>query len=434
MIKKIKVEELKAGMFVHGLAKVENGKDKAFMNTVQIHEPGQIKGLVAEGYRYAFVDETDIAAALKRERAKELAKGLNGFEPSSKEKTERIDSWELPTSTSTDSVKAVAIEPVVKNDELEHHLEDSATFDNEVVRAREIKEKAGEVLKDLLDDVRSGKGMQTDKAKKVVEGVVDSVLRNQDAMLSLVRLKEYDDYTFGHSVNVSIISTAFGRHIGLDRRRLLVLGFGSILHDVGKMLVPDKILNKPSVLTEEEFMIMKSHPVLGSDLLKEEVGIPREVVNIARHHHERFNGSGYPDGLAGNNIETFARMVAIADVYDAMTTKRVYGDTPNPGEAVKRLFSWKGTHFDPHLVDTFVGCLGIYPIGSFVRLNTGQVALVKRANRVSLLQPLVVVLYDKNGMKYPKVFDLDLAKSRDKNIVATVSSSEFKINVDEYIG
>ncbi|MEE8574975.1 MAG: HD-GYP domain-containing protein, partial [Thermodesulfobacteriota bacterium] len=209
---------------------------------------------------------------------------------------------------------------------------------------------------------------------------------------------------------------ALGRHMGYDREKLFDLGLSAILYDIGKMWVPESILNKSEMLIEEEQREMRKHVIYGADILSDVEDLCEEAILVAEEHHERFDGNGYPRGRTGENLHIYSRIVSIADAYDAMTTVKAYGSSLPPSEALKKLFGLKKICFDSDLVERFVKCIGLYPVGSYVKLNSGEVAEIKVANREDLLRPIVTVLFDKNSKKCTKSFDIDLSVETAKNI------------------
>ena len=263
----------------------------------------------------------------------------------------------------------------------------------EAVAARRILGEAQGVVKDMMQDIRLGKQVDPATALPVVDEINESVLRNSGALLSLGRIKQADTYTFQHCVSVCALMVSFAHALGLDAAQVREAGLGGLLHDVGKMKVPNEILNKPGRLTEEEFTIMKSHASLSRELLLGTPGISETVIRIASEHHEKLGGCGYPMGLSGDQISQAGRMAAIVDVYDALTSNRVYHKGMEPSEALKKLLEWSGDHLDGDLVQLFIRALGIYPVGSLVRLSNGKLAVVVE-QQDDLLKPVVRVIYD----------------------------------------
>jgi len=246
----------------------------------------------------------------------------------------------------------------------------------EIDRARLLHKEAGKLVRGLMNDVRLGRQIDLEKIDPLVENMVDSIFRNQDAMLPLIRLKDHDDYTFQHSVSVCALLVAFARGLGLERETIKQVAIGGLLHDVGKARVPDEILNKPAKLTDAEFAKMKSHVVQSIVILQNTPGISQLALEVAGQHHERFDGSGYPNALKGEEISYFGRMGAIVDVYDAITSNRVYHKGMSPTAALGRILEWSAHHFDPQMVRAFIRSIGIYPSGSLVRLASGRLAVV----------------------------------------------------------
>ncbi len=283
----------------------------------------------------------------------------------------------------------------------------------EAAVVRKVMGEAQGVVQDILHDIRLGRQVDPAKAGPVVEKINESVLRNPGAMLSLCRIKEADNYTFQHCVSVCALLVAFANAMGMEAAAVQQAGLGGMLHDVGKMRVPSAILNKPGKLNEEEFAIMKSHAALSRELLEGLPGVSAEVIQIAGEHHEKVGGHGYPLGIAGESISLLGRMAAIVDVYDAITSNRVYHQGMEPSEALKKLLEWGGSHLDPQLVQRFIRVLGIYPVGSLVRLDSGRLAVVVEQQE-DLLTPMVRVVFDsgRNLRLAPKDLDLALGKDR----------------------
>lgn len=270
----------------------------------------------------------------------------------------------------------------------------------EIRRSLEIHDQTKAVIGSILGDVRLGRTIETVKAKKAVESIIDNLMNDQNALLCLTQLKSRDEYTVYHSINVCILSLAFARRLGLQKAELGILGLGALLHDIGKMKTPLEVVNKPGKLTDPEFEIMKSHVRLGKNLLKITPGFPAEALDLVIQHHERHNGKGYPFGLIGNQISLLVGIVSIIDVYDAITTHRVYRGLMAPQEALKWIYQWSLTDFDPHLVERFIKTIGIYPVGSMVEINHSDIGMVMSSNYENALQPNVLLLYNGQKQKY----------------------------------
>jgi putative nucleotidyltransferase with HDIG domain len=281
---------------------------------------------------------------------------------------------------------------------------------DEITRARNLHLEANRVVHSMLQDIRLGKHIQMEQVEPLVEKVVDSIFRNQDALLPLAQLKQHDNYTFQHSVSVCALMVAFAREQRLERPLIKEIAIGALLHDVGKAKVPDEILNKPAKLTEAEFTEMKSHVVQSILILQNTPGISQIALDVAGQHHERFDGSGYPNKLGGDGISKYGRMAAIVDVYDALTSDRVYHKGMAPTAALGRLLEWSKFHFDPDLVKTYIKSVGIYPTGSLVRLESGRLGVVQEQHPDKLTQPKLLLVFHALRKHYLRPERLDLAR------------------------
>lgn len=252
----------------------------------------------------------------------------------------------------------------------------------------------------MLHDVRLGHSVDTKKARALVTQLADQVIKNPNALTWLTYLKERDEYTAMHCINVCILALRFGRELNLDKDSLHKLGMGTLLHDIGKMKVPDEVLNKPARLTKEEFEIIKAHPSDGHAMLVNENDIDQASLHIVLHHHERLDGGGYPDGLSGEEIPLLTRISSIVDVYDAITSDRCYHDGVAPSIALENLFKWASGNFDVSLLEKFIKCLGIYPVGSVVQLSSGEVGVVVSTDEDRRLKPTLLLILDSEGKAY----------------------------------
>jgi putative nucleotidyltransferase with HDIG domain len=289
-------------------------------------------------------------------------------------------------------------------------LKEAIPFEREFEVAKVVQKEAHGVVSDVLHDVRLGKNIEGGKAEKAVNSMIDSIFRNMDALSSLTRIKGYDEYTFVHSVNVCVLSLTLGRHLGLDREEMKSLGVGALLHDAGKMRVPTAILNKVGKLTDEEFAEMKRHTIYSVEVLRKAGDIPEEAVLVALQHHERFGGTGYPNALKGEEISRCAQIAAIADTYDAMTSNRCYSRAMTPCDGIRRIFELAKSDFNPVFAQRFIQCLGIYPLGTVVQLDSSEIGLVVNVNHEKVLRPKVLLLFRDERRKLPEPMEVDLVE------------------------
>lgn len=290
-----------------------------------------------------------------------------------------------------------------------------APLDTERARAAAICGKARRAMVAMFQELRMGRAVDAQTMLPVVDEISQSVLRNSDALIGLVRLKTKNDYTYMHSVAVCALMVALARQLGLAESSVQEAGLAGLLHDIGKMVVPNDILNKPGSLTDDEFRIIKSHPMSGHRILMQGQGVSEGALDVVLHHHEKWDGSGYPHGLASEQISRLARMGAVCDVYDALTSNRPYKEGWCPNKAIRQMAGWKG-HFDPVIFQAFVKSVGIYPVGTLVRLESGRLGVVMQQGRNSLLQPQVKIFFSTKSMTHiaPEVVDLAASHARDK--------------------
>lgn len=298
-----------------------------------------------------------------------------------------------------------------------------ASFEEELERARGLCSLAGEAMASMFSDARMGCAIDTGTALPMVEDIAASVARNPAAFISIVRLKRRDDYTYMHSVAVCALMVALAQQLGWEEARVREAGMGGLMHDLGKALTPLEVLNKPGRLTREEFEIMKRHPEDGWRMLREGGTASDIVCDVALHHHEKYDGTGYPHGLAGEDISVFARMGALCDVYDAVTSVRSYKEPWDPALTMRRMVSWKG-HFDPVLTQAFVKSVGIYPVGSLVRLASQRLAVVVETNAQALLHPRVKVFHSASRHEPLPHVVLDLSRPHGQDRIIGVEDPQ----------
>ncbi|CAN7330276.1 HD-GYP domain-containing protein [Pseudomonas sp. LjRoot71] len=308
----------------------------------------------------------------------------------------------------------------------------AVSMEEEVTRAAKLCARSKEAVISMFTDARMGQALQFEQAGELVEEISDSVLRHPNALISLARLKNADEYTYMHSVAVCALMIALARQLGLNEGQVREAGLAGLLHDIGKMAIPNAVLNKPGKLTDSEFATVRDHPEAGSRMLIESKQVSALVLDVCLHHHEKMDGSGYPHRLEGEQISLYARMGAVCDVYDAITSNRPYKQGWDPAESIRKMAEWKG-HFDPVVFQAFVKTVGIYPVGSLVRLESGRIGVVIEQQAKSLLAPRVKVFFSaKSKTPIPQeVLDLSKLLGRDK-IVSRESAEEWGFrNLDE---
>jgi putative nucleotidyltransferase with HDIG domain len=403
MIKKVKAADLRVGMYIHDL-------------NVPWLEHGFSRN------RFLIQDDSQIAKILELNNSEVLIDTVKGIDEAHSPTLEEAESAlmdkmiDAATSPSSDSAG----------------LNSALTW----IESQRIHSEAVKVVSDVLGDARLGKQANIELAAPVVANITDAVLQNDGTLVSLCRIKNSDTYTFQHSVSISALLVTFCHSLGtFNSNQLMEFGLGGLFHDVGKMKIPTEILNKPGRLTDEEFAIMRSHVIEGVNYLQRGNNFSEAALKIVAEHHERFDGTGYPNGLFGDAISEIGQMTSIVDVYDAITSIRVYHSALEPSDALKRIFEWSGKHFDGTLVQRFIKAIGIYPVGSLIRLESGHLAVVLRQNEKNMLAPLVRIVFDaKTGHRLiPKTMNL-AAPNCQNQIVGYEIPDKWGINPMQFIG
>jgi HD-GYP domain-containing protein (c-di-GMP phosphodiesterase class II) len=383
MLKKINVKHLKLGMYLQEIC--GSWMDHPFWKkSFELTDPKDLKTLTECGIHEVWIDT---------EKGLDVESAVDAL--STEETNQKIN------ANLQQAAQAVA-KPVTR-----------VSVHEEVEQARKIHSKAKEAVTSMFQEARMGKALQLDEIGTLVDDISMSITRNPEAFLSLSRLKNKDNYTYLHSVAVCALMIALGKQMDLDPALTKDLGMAGLLHDVGKMMIPDKVLNKPGRLTDEEFTVVKNHPLQGWEILKGSAGVCSMALDVCLHHHERVDGAGYPDKLSGEALSLFARMGAVCDVYDAITSNRCYKAGWEPAEAIRKMAEWQEGQFDSVVFHAFVKTIGIYPSGTLVKLKSTRLAVVLEQSEKSLLTPVVKVFFSTtaNTPLQPEI--IDLAQSAD---------------------
>lgn len=401
MIRKVAIKDLRPGMEVIQMSSdVWTFMPHLYTEPGMITSKSQILRIQKEGYQHAFVHLLEPGETVEEPMEKRLEKMLE-------------------TRKNTPPSKP------------------RAPFETALPQAEKAYEAAIHHSRRLINDVKMGKNMDYNASVEVVEDIVDSIIQNPNTLLCLSKLADHDEYTFSHSINVATIATIFGEYLGLSHSELTLLGLAGLMHDVGKTAVPNRIINKRSRLTEEEFKTVQKHPRYGSEILEKQGDVPRKVIEAVRDHHEKYNGGGYPQQIPRPQIPAFARIISLADVYDALTSDRSYKDAILPNKALAIMYGMREQDFDPLEVQMFIKCLGIFPSGSLVKLNTGFYGLVYESNPTLPLMPKIKIILDEDLRPIPSEL-VDLAAAQaigdDKlEILECADPSTYKLNLKAFL-
>ena len=304
--------------------------------------------------------------------------------------------------------------------------------EQEMGKAKKLYDEAKTLQVKAFKDIKAGRDIDIAPFRELASGFMDSVFRNQDALACLTQMRQKDAYLLEHSINVSILMGIFAKHLGIDKEIIVELTTGALLHDIGKIKIPDEVLNKPGRFTDDEFKIMKMHSLFSKEIL-EESGLTGVAVDIAGMHHERLDGKGYPFGKKGDEISLYVRMASIVDVYDALTAERVYKAGMEPIKAFKILKDGCPDSFDGELLTKFIQCIGIHPVGTLVRLSSQKVGLVTESNPATPLKPTVKTFYSAKHGRYTEVQDIDLSnKKTSDTLESAVKPKEYNIDLERF--
>lgn len=377
MIKKITSSDLRVGMYIHEMD-CDWLSHPFLKNQFKVGSDTQIEKICESGIHYVYID---------------TEKGID-----------------LPDAPTEEEVRETLQQEMIDLVTAEQPTIIHAQREEEIQRAFAVKGRAQALVRSVMADARLGRAFELEKVDHVVEGITESILRNNGALIGLLTIKNKDDYTFLHSVSVCALLVAFCRTLGLDAETTRQAGLGGLLHDTGKAFVPDAVLNKAGKLTEQEFELIKRHPRDGYEALLKTPEIGPVPLDITLHHHERMDGNGYPDKYLPEQISRLVRMSSIVDVYDAITADRCYHRGIPATDALRKLHEWSSFHFDPKLVQAFIRCVGIYPVGALVKLESGRLGVVLEQNDSNLLQPRLKIVFNSRSNSRVEPYELDLAR------------------------
>ncbi|MCG6200880.1 HD-GYP domain-containing protein [Psychromonas antarctica] len=386
MLKKIKVTQLCKGMYINDLNC--GWLDHPFtLNRFKVDNETAIRRIIAAGVKVVEID---------------TEKGDDVF-------IEELKTQQVPF----ENVLSAALSKKI-------------TAQQELGRARVAYAEAGQFITEMMANVKMGQHVELEKVTPVINKMSVSILRNPNALLGLSRIRLMDKYTFEHSVGFSVLMMVFAKSMGLSLTVIKQVGMGGLLHDIGKTLTPSHILNKPGKLTEQEFVVMKKHVVGSRIILEKSQGFSKIAMEIVAQHHEKFDGKGYPLGLKGEQISLYGQMAAIVDVYDALTADRCYHKGSEPSEVLRLMLKWRGSHFNPELVNKFIQSVGIYPVGSLVLLSNDYLAKVVEIDGNMLKPQVELILNSKKRCYVPRKI-INLSDHPDIKILTIESHAKWNV-------
>ncbi len=307
------------------------------------------------------------------------------------------------------------------------------SVEKELGQADKLYQEAKNLQKKAFDDIKVGRTIDIKPIESATSELIDSIFRNQDALLCITRIREKDAYLLEHSLNVSILMSMFAKHLELEEKKIEQLATGAFLHDIGKILISDDILHKPGKLTDDEYKVMQSHVVHTIRILKETPGISDISFQVAAEHHEKLDGTGYPNNLDETILSQWGKMITIVDIYDALTAERVYKKGQTPVAAFSLMMKMTPNELDPTLLQQFIKCIGVHPVGTLVKLSSGKLGIVIKSNQEEPLKPIVKIFYHSKYEHHTDIKDIDLSKSGcQESIEASVKPEQFKIELNKF--
>jgi HD-GYP domain-containing protein (c-di-GMP phosphodiesterase class II) len=406
MDKKVNVSYLKKGMFVSKL-------DRPWIDT-----PFLLEGFMIE-------TDQDIAALLKYCTYVYI-------DPSKGADTSEIDSDKPKLKTNS------YLERFLQDNKKQVHYKNTTSVKEEITGTRDAIESATDQFADLMEVAKDGKPLNIVSVRGIVEPIMDSIIRNPEAYMWLSMMQEKSAYVYSHSVDNCALSIVFGRFMGLPKKDLRTLANGLLMMDLGNVRIPEQILNKKGKYTDAEYRIVKRHVNHSVDILKSAEGMNEDIINIALTHHERFDGSGYPNALLGVQIPVYGRIAAVIDSYSAMTSSRSFSSPLSAYAALQNIYNWRGTAFQPELVEQFLQCMGAYPTGSLVEMSSGEVGIVLEKNETQRMRPKIMLILKEDKSHYEEYRIIDLAERYEDsageplNILRGIDPGSYGIDPAEY--
>ncbi|WP_394147876.1 HD-GYP domain-containing protein [Shewanella atlantica] len=310
--------------------------------------------------------------------------------------------------------------------------ESGKLFQQEVVKAKRVFDKSKDIQKQLFHDAQNGCPLDLGPVSDITDESIDLIFDNPDALACVINIRHKDEYLLEHSVAVSVLITIFAFYLKIDKETVRKLAVGGFLHDVGKIMIPDSILNKPGKLTDEEFEVMKSHAQHSIDTIERTPDIDALSLEVAKLHHEKLNGKGYPNGVTASEISIYGRMISICDIFDALTSNRCYKQGYPQVKAFNILRALaKNNELDDELVDHFIKCMGVYPVGALVELDSNRLAIVESHNLEDPIRPRVKPFYSLHPNHFEVDNDIDLASTTDELIVKCVTADDYDLDMEQ---
>lgn len=311
---------------------------------------------------------------------------------------------------------------------------DKQFFKEQISKAKSVFNESKNIQKKLFYAAENGSPLDLGPVHRITDESIEIIFKNPDALSTILNLRKKDEYLLEHSVAVSILITIFSFHLKIDKEIVRKLAVGAFLHDVGKIKVPEAILNKPGKLTDAEFTVMKSHASHSIEIIKKTPGIDPLSLEVAALHHEQLSGKGYPNAIRGKGISIYGRMIAICDIFDALTSTRCYKKGMSQVKAFGIVRSLtKTNHLDAELVDQFILCMGVYPVGAIVQLDSNQLAIVESHNVQDPIHPNVTTFYSLGEKGFQSEQKIDLSKSTEQQIVKCVRADDFDLDMAQII-